>query len=402
MCLLGVLQIKYLNKLTSVAEAVTMSSKALKYLADQQSSSKELSETWTKLEEYYNKKLWHQTTLLLLEVIKHPSLQKNDELLKLYRNFVADFENKMNHISLVEICGAAVKQIKDPAEAIAFIEKVETKVKATPEAVVLCKVVLGNIRLYSGNDAAGTKKLIEDVEPMVDDLARVSFIHGRFYLLASGYYKQAGMHAQYFRTALRFLGCTELDELEPVQKQEYAFYLALAALLGEGIYNFGELLAHPILQSLEGTSHAWLVELLLAFNTGDIATMERLRPQWEQQADLKARQLELRQKISLLALMEMTFRRPALSRCVTFAEVAAETRLPEEEVELLVMKALAQNLVRGHIDQVDRTVNLVWVQPRVLDKNQLSSMIERLDVWCRDVQSMEMLLENKAHDILTY
>ena len=38
---------------------------------------------------------------------------------------------------------------------------------------------------------------------MVDDLARVSFIHGRFYLLASGYYKQAGMHAQYFRTALR-------------------------------------------------------------------------------------------------------------------------------------------------------------------------------------------------------
>ena len=67
----------------------------------------------------------------------------------------------MNHISLVEICGAAVKQIKDSAEAIAFIEKVETKVKATPEAVVLCKVVLGNIRLYSGNDAAGTKVRLE-------------------------------------------------------------------------------------------------------------------------------------------------------------------------------------------------------------------------------------------------
>ena len=33
-----------------------MSSKALKYLSEQQSSSQELSETWTKLEEYYNKK----------------------------------------------------------------------------------------------------------------------------------------------------------------------------------------------------------------------------------------------------------------------------------------------------------------------------------------------------------
>ncbi|XP_037087108.1 26S proteasome non-ATPase regulatory subunit 13-like [Pollicipes pollicipes] len=379
-----------------------MSAKALKYLLEQQTANKELSETWTKLEELYNKKLWHQTTLLLLEVIKHPSLQKNDELLKLYHNFVSDFENKMNHISLVEICGAAVKQLEDSAAAIAFIEKIEVKVKATPEAVVLCKVVLGNIRLYSGKDTAATKKLIEDVEPMVDDLPRVSFIHGRFYLLASGYYKQAGMHAQYFRTALRFLGCTEPEELKEAEKQEYAFYLALAALLGEGIYNFGELLAHPVLESLRTTPHAWLVDLLLAFNSGDLSTFERLRPQWEQQADLKAKQLELRQKISLLALMEMTFKRPALSRCVTFAEVAAETRLPEDEVELLVMKALAQKLVRGHIDQVDRTVNLVWVQPRVLDKNQLSSMIQRLDVWCRDVQSMEMLLENKAHDILTY
>ena len=46
----------------------------------------------------------------------------------------------------------------------------------------------------------------------------------------------------------------------------------------------------------------------------------------------------------------MTFRRPALSRCVTFAEVAAETRLPEEEVELLVMKALAQNLTDTYRD----------------------------------------------------
>jgi len=379
-----------------------MSASALKYLAEQQTANKELSETWTKLEELYNKKLWHQSTLLVLTIIKHPSLQKGEELLKLYRNFVADFESKMNHISLVEVCGAAVKQMTDLTEALAFIDKLETKVKSNPEAVVFCRVLRGNILLYSGNNTAATKKLIEDVEPMVDDLGRVTFIHGRFYLLASGYYKQAGMHAQYFRTALRFLGCADPEQLQEADRQEYAFYLSLAALLGEGIYNFGELLAHPVLEALRATPHAWLVDLLLAFNSGDFAGYERLRPQWEQQPDLKARQLELRQKISLLALMEMTFKRPALSRCVTFSEVAAETHLPEDEVELLVMKALAQKLVRGHIDQVERTVNLVWVQPRVLDKTQLSSMIQRLDIWCRDVQSMEMLLENKAQDILTF
>lgn len=63
----------------------------------------------------------------------------------------------MNHISLVEICGAAVKQIADSAAAIAFIEKVETKIKSNPEAVVLCKVVLGSIYLHSGNDVSAAK-----------------------------------------------------------------------------------------------------------------------------------------------------------------------------------------------------------------------------------------------------
>lgn len=67
----------------------------------------------------------------------------------------------------------------------------------------------------------------------------------------------------------------------------------------------------------------------------------------------------------------MTFKRAANNRELTFKEISAETRLPEVEVELLVMKALAQGLVRGAIDQVAGTVTLSWVQPRVLDTSQV-------------------------------
>jgi PCI domain len=69
---------------------------------------------------------------------------------------------------------------------------------------------------------------------------------------------------------------------------------------------------------------------------------------------------------------QMTFKRPSNNRILTFAEIASETKLPVTEVEFLVMKALSLGLVRGAIDQVAQTVQMTWVQPRVLDKNQVS------------------------------
>ena len=114
----------------------------------------------------------------------------------------------------------------------------------------------------------------------------------------------------------RYLGCINLGTLEKSEQEQHAFFLGLAALLGEGIYNLGELLAHPILEPLHNTTNAWLIELLRAFNSGDISTFERLKSYWSKVADLAAQELKLRQKISLLCLMEMTFKRQANNRYI--------------------------------------------------------------------------------------
>ena len=57
----------------------------------------------------------------------------------------------------------------------------------------------------------------------------------------------------------------------------------LAALLGSGVYNFGELLAHPILEALKDTPNAWLVDLLQVFNAGDIRGFEAAAQHWKTQ-----------------------------------------------------------------------------------------------------------------------
>ncbi|GKE27234.1 26S proteasome non-ATPase regulatory subunit 13 homolog B [Tanacetum coccineum] len=46
--------------------------------------------------------------------------------------------------------------------------------------------------------------------------------------------------------------------------------MTLSALLGDNIYNFGELLVHPTITSVQDLPVSWLYHLLEAFNSGDL------------------------------------------------------------------------------------------------------------------------------------
>lgn len=371
------------------------------YLAEQKKTSdKELAAEWTEIEELYNEKLWNELTIKLNKFVKSPALQNEEALLALYHNFICSFETKINPYGLVEILTVVVSHIADKKEAVAFLEKLKDKVKVCDEALWMCKVLQGTIYLEALNELDETKKIIVDLKDILEEAGNVTPVHGKYYMLAANYYRLVGQHSDYYRCGLQFLGCS-MDSYPKDQWPQQAFFLGLAALLGEGIYNIGELLAHPILESLKGTDNEWLVELLQAFNSGDINKFEQMKPKWSTIADLAAQEVKLRQKISLLCLMEMTFKRPANKRTITFEEIAKEAKLPIKEVEILIMKALAQGLVKGAIDEVAGVVNMTWVQPRVLDRKQVAAMATTLDTWMASITSMEQLIESRASEILT-
>ena len=112
----------------------------------------------------------------------------------------------------------------------------------------------------------------------MDTLDEVTSVHGRFYELSSNYHMLMGNHAEYYRDALRYLGCMDLAAIPPADRADRAFNIGLAAILGKSVYNFGELLAHPILDALAATPRKWLVDLLYAFNAGDIARFQVTAP----------------------------------------------------------------------------------------------------------------------------
>ncbi|KAL6041348.1 hypothetical protein STEG23_007464 [Scotinomys teguina] len=99
------------------------------------------------------------------------------------------------------------------------------------------------------------------------------------------YYQTIGNHVSYYKDAVRFLGCVNIKDLPVSEQQERAFTLGLAGLLGEGFFNFGELLMHPVLESLRSTNRQWLIGILYAFNSGDVARFQTLKSAWGQQPD---------------------------------------------------------------------------------------------------------------------
>ncbi|KAI7687057.1 26S proteasome non-ATPase regulatory subunit 13 [Sarcoptes scabiei] len=370
-----------------------MSQKVSDFLAKQQSSP--YSSYWVTFDELYNKKLWHQLTIKLLEFI-HKEQPKN--LLEVYENFISDFETRMKCLSLVEIVAFVVKEIPNFEEKLTFIDKI--KVKYDVLAVILCEILSGQIKLEV-NDFKETKEIIDSIDQKIDADMGVTTVHARFYQLASDYYQKIGDHAEYYRNALRYLGCCstpgiDIHESDEVLAQR-AFTLSLAAILGQDVFNFGELLLHSILRKLE-PEHEYMRELLLAFNTGSIAKFDELKPKWQTQPDLVLHEIDMRKKICLLCLMEMAFATP--NAVLSFDKIAAETRLPVTDVELLVMKALSKGLVKGRIDEVEKKVTISWVQPRVLNKDQIRSMKNRLDNWIKDINDFSKILESNAQEII--
>lgn len=104
-------------------------------------------------------------------------------------------------------------------------------------------------------------------------------------------HKSKAEYAQYYRNSLLYLACVKLEDLSKEERISRAHDLGIAALLGDTIYNFGELLLHPILQDLKGTQYEWLQNLLFAFNAGSLGKFESLIPYLEQQVRTRSGEL---------------------------------------------------------------------------------------------------------------
>lgn len=364
-------------------------------------ADQELAPLFYTMEDLWERKLWHQLTATLKEFYTDP---KSEPLrLRLFTQYISIFQRKINQLALVQFGLAAATKCQDSAEALTFLSSLADKVD-TPEtwdAHVFAHIEIARVKLHL-KDIDGAKSLLDSATKTLDKIDSVDpAINAAYYGVWSEYYKTTADFTAYYRNALLYLACINLEELTDVQKQQRAYDLGIAALLGDKIYNFGELLLHPILDSLKNGEYQWLVDLLYSLNDGNITAFESLSVHLTKQPILQNSLPFLRQKICLTALIEAIFKRPTSNRTLTFEVIAKETHLVSDEVEHLVMKALSLGLLKGFIDEVAETVTITWLQPRVMNRENIESMRQRLVQWDNEVSGLSSWMENEGKEVWT-
>ncbi|XP_015574512.1 26S proteasome non-ATPase regulatory subunit 13 homolog A [Ricinus communis] len=382
---------------------------ALQYLESLRNAHPELAEWYNSLADLYQKKLWHQLTLKLEQFVALAVFQAGDALIQLYHNFISDFETKINLLKLAHFAVIVSRQYKEKEAAISYLQGVIEKLIATrelriDEPILYIKMQLAILKLEQG-DQKECKKLLEDGKSTLDSMTDIDpSVYASYYWVSSQYHKYRQEFAEFYKSSLLYLAYTSVESLSDSFKLDLAFDLSLSALLGDNIYNFGELLAHPIIKSLLGTQVEWLYYILQAFNSGDLVRYQELcrvhNASLRAQPALVENEQKLLEKINILCLMEIIFSRPSEDRTIPLTIIAERTKLSVEDVEHLLMKSLSVHLIEGIIDQVEGTVHVSWVQPRVLGIPQIKSLRDRLDNWLEKVHTALVSIESETPDLV--
>lgn len=229
-----------------------------------------------------------------------------------------------------------------------------------------------------------------------------SLVHASYYSNAAAFHKAKGPAPDFYQNVLMFLAYTPTASLSLEESVEHARDVSLAALVGEDTMNFGEVLALPIVASLKGTELEWLLLLMQSLNVGDVDGFNTCVGKFEAEIRKVIPLETLKQKISLAALMALVFSCPSDKRCVTFAQIQERTQLSLCKIEQLVMRAFSLGLIKGQMDQVDQTVNVTWLKPRVLDAAAIVTLQTRFKDWGERIQDASKFVEESAVELFEH
>lgn len=398
-----------------------------------------IAEAYEKLSDYCKNKLWHQLTLLVMEMLENPEIygrgggggnntgaggggggENDHSYLSLYDRVVLCVDTKLNPLSLAKIAALVAQSILswDPTAAKAILEnllannKKEKKEKddsLTEPATIFLQSKLASLVLTTAppeqSDFASLWTTFQTNKELLHHLpaeenSELAAVHAAHYESTLLYHKRLGPPEAFYEQALLYLQYMGPNFLKKtpsglITPRQLAVDLILAALTGDGVYNLGQVEQTPVLLVLSDSPDAiWLVHLLQATAAGNVALFRQYQityaPQIAAQPALVHRAAAVTEKLTLLALVTLVFSKPSQDRILTFPEIATALQLSNiDQVEWIVMRALSVHLLEGSIDQVQQQVTVTWVMPRVLNTTQMQQLALRFDDWATKVTTTQ-------------
>lgn len=150
--------------------------------------------------------------------------------------------------------------------------------------------------------------------------------------------------------------------------------MAIAILVSEKIFNFSELVATWLLLARakgvpiserqrqlqlaihsDGNLQFWQCHQVPERHAAvRCSYWQPGRQSWPAQPAIANRKKTLEDKIKIMAFSELVFTLPKNERTVTFEQISSITGIPLKLIELMIIKAMALDLLKGSIDEVIR------------------------------------------------
>lgn len=374
--------------------------------------SSDLIQIIYQLEDFYERKLWNQLTLALEELYQNPESLIGTLRQQIFSLFLSQFQNKLNQIKLVDfllrsfdddqVCYDKLIELK--SSMVAELTKKHGTRKPdnldelinNEEAVIYVNLQIARYALIL-NDSVLADEILESVGDKFESTLQNEFsakINAAFYLTKCQYYKIHENYNLFYTNGLLYL--SSLDSLLPLDQQiKFCYDLCIAALLGNKIYNFGELILHDILKVIsdQSSEYFWLYNLITNLNAGNLAKFnEWLQVSMSKSPFLAHHKTFLHQKIVIMSLLEKISTEQATNKRLLFKSISDVTGTQIDEVELLIIKCFSLNLIKGYINQIQQVLVVTWLQPRILNLDQVKTLYNHLVEW-------DSRVENLAKDV---
>lgn len=370
--------------------------------------SPELIQFLYELEDFYERKLWNQLTLAMEQLYNLPESKEGSLRVKLFNLFLSQFQNKLNPIKLVDFL---LQSFESPSDTLDKLKELKDLIVAeltkklssrkvndlddtisNDEAVIYVDLQIARYTLQLG-ELTVAEDILDTLNDKFESTLQNEFsskINGAFYLTKCQYYKIHDNYNLFYTNGLLYLSSIETP-MSDEERVLFCYDLCLAALLGDKIYNFGELILHDILNSINApdSQYFWLYNLIQQLNSGNMPKFNEWLATATQKSPVLAHHLAfLHQKIVIMSLLELISLKLATDKRINFKEISEVTGTPEDEVEHLIIKCFSLNLIKGFINQLDQVLVVTWLQPRILNLDQVKTLYDHLVDWDNRVGSL--------------
>lgn len=241
---------------------------------------------------------------------------------------------------------------------------------------------------------------------MLQGVIGLNIIAHKFYNFAlMNYYKALNKSELFVKYALLYLAYTPLNNLDESEQIEIGTHICIYSIISEDVYNIGEIIQLPLINVCikNNEQNNWLYKLIYAYNEGSIDMFNDVVKQYKdniQNSLLKNYEQNMIKKITLLALMDLAFKKKKQRSDIFFSEISQHCKVDINQVEKMLITAKSKNILSCQINEIQKSVKITWVKPRVLNNEKIYLMKESIDKWIVHSKNLLSYVEDLSVELL--